>query len=302
MKGTESLQEFYKERNIEVSGRAVTDSAHYNVFRLEKNGFVAKGVAPYCRREFYKISLIRGHNRCHYADKSLEISGPTLMFFNPNVPYTWEPLTVDTGYYCIFREPFYSEGLRGHIRELPMFAMGGKPAYRLTAEQDDQVSQIFEKMLAENASAYPYKDDLSRSYLTELIHFALKITPTEQLYQHTDANARLTAVFTELLERQFPIASASDQLKMRSAKDFAGALTVHVNHLNRALKETTGRTTTELIAARLTTEAKVLLRHTDWNISEIGYTLGFEEPAHFYNFFKKHMLQSPTRFRLHPAG
>jgi AraC family transcriptional activator of pobA len=74
-------------------------------------------------------------------------------------------------------------------------------------------------------------------------------------------------------------------------------LTIHVNHLNRALKETTQKTTSEIIAERILQEAKILLKHTDWNISEIAYSLGFEEPTHFNNFFKKNIQLTPRQFR-----
>jgi AraC-like DNA-binding protein len=39
------------------------------------------------------------------------------------------------------------------------------------------------------------------------------------------------------------------------------------------------------------------LRQTDWNVSEIAYSLGFEEVAHFSNFFRKHTSTSPLGFR-----
>jgi AraC family transcriptional activator of pobA len=74
-------------------------------------------------------------------------------------------------------------------------------------------------------------------------------------------------------------------------------LSVHVNHLNRAIRITTGKTTTEHIFDRLISEAKALLKHTNWNISEIGYCLGFEEPAHFNHFFKKQTSLTPSAFR-----
>jgi AraC-like DNA-binding protein len=110
--------------------------------------------------------------------------------------------------------------------------------------------------------------------------------PSEKLYQNIDANTRLTAVFSELLERQFPIESPSQQFALRSAKDFAEQLNVHVNHLNRAIKLSTGKTTTGQISERLAREAKALLKHTHWNIAEISYSLGFEEPAHLTIFSK----------------
>jgi AraC-like DNA-binding protein len=112
-----------------------------------------------------------------------------------------------------------------------------------------------------------------------------------------NAAARVTALFIELLERQFPVESPRQKLKLRAAKDYADRLAVHVNHLNKALKENTGKTTTELISNRLMQEAKILLKETDWNISEIAYSLGFEEIAHFSNFFKKNASVTPLGFR-----
>jgi AraC-like DNA-binding protein len=104
-------------------------------------------------------------------------------------------------------------------------------------------------------------------------------------------------LFIELLERQFPIESPNQTLKLRTARDFADRLSVHVNHLNKVLKENTGQTTTSLIAGRIIKEAKILLKQTDWNISEIAWSLGFEEVAHFSNFFKKQTTLSPLAFR-----
>ena len=178
-----------------------------------------------------------------------------------------------------------------------MYIPGGRPAYPLNTEQHDEVNLMFSKMLNEIGSSYTYKYDQLRNYIAELIHLALKSKPNENLYQHPDAKSRITAVFTELLERQFPIENVEQRIGMRSAGDYADQLAVHVNHLNRAIKETTGRTTTDLIAERIVTEAKSLLRYTRWNIAEIGYALGFEESAHFNNFFKKQTQQTPTAFR-----
>jgi AraC family transcriptional regulator, transcriptional activator of pobA len=99
------------------------------------------------------------------------------------------------------------------------------------------------------------------------------------------------------LERQFPIDDSHPSVQLRTASDFANQLNVHVNHLNRSVKETTQKTTTHLIAERILQEAKILLRHSSWNVSEIGYALGFTEVTHFNNFFKKHVQTSPLKFR-----
>jgi len=293
---TQSLAEFYEEKLKQVPQNLNGEVGHFNVFRLED--CLDGSPVRYARRDYYKITLIRGNNRYHYADKSIEVNGVTLNFFNPKVPYTWESIDGSaTGYFCIFTPTFFTEKSRTVLTDLPMFAIGAKPSYVLDEAREQAIVAIFNKMLAEIDSDYAYKYDLLHSYLNELIHIALKTEPTVNLYSHPDASSRITAVFNELLERQFPIESPAQRLSMRSATDYAESLAVHVNHLNRAIKTTTGKTTTTLISERLTAEAIALLKHTDWNIAEISNSLGFEEAAHFNNFFKKQTTFTPSKFR-----
>lgn len=296
---TETLEDFYRQKFNWMPENLRKDIGHFNVFRMEDCLGPNKEPVQYSRRDFYKVALIRGKHAYHYAEKSLEVSGTSLIFFNPQVPYTFEQLSGDpTGYFAIFKDGFFIERLRGGLSELPMFQPGSKPSYLLNKTQDKYVSHVFEKMLDEINSDYVYKYDLLHNYVMEVIHYALKIQPTETLYQHTNANARITAVFSELLERQFPIESPTQRFTLRSARDFAEHLAVHVNHLNRAIRLTTGKTTSDHISNRLASEAKVLLKHTQWNISEISYCLGFEDPAHFNHFFKKHAQVTPSAYRM----
>lgn len=298
MESIETLADFYRLKFNQQPSGLHQQATHINVFRLED--CIGQGATPiqYSRRDYYKVSLIRGDNLYHYADKSIRVNGATLLFFNPQVPYNWEPLSeMQTGFFCIFREAFMTERMRGNLQELPMFRIGGKPAYPLEEAQEKLISALFEKMLAEINSDYSYKYDLIHSYLSELIHTALKFQPAESLYPHPDAKSRTTAAFIELLERQFPIELPGQRFRLRSARDFAQQLSVHVNHLNRSIRDTTGRSTTAHIAQRLISEATALLKHTDWNIAEISYCLGFDEPAHFTHFFKKHTRLTPSAFR-----
>ena len=152
-------------------------------------------------------------------------------------------------------------------------------------------------MQQEMHSDYRFKYDLIRNYVLELIHYGQKLQPLDEQNSSHNASARVTSLFIELLERQFPIESPNQKLNLRTAKDFAERLSVHVNHLNKVLKESIGKTTTEVIGNRIVQEAKYLLKQTNWNVSEIAYSLGFEEVAHFSNFFKKHTQLTPLAYR-----
>jgi len=183
------------------------------------------------------------------------------------------------------------------LDELPIFRPGGCPVFEISETQANDMVSIYKKMQEEIASTYLFKYDLIRNFLMELIHCGQKLEPlTTYNYTH-NASARISSLFIELLERQFPIASPEQKFTLRTAKDFADRLSVHSNHLNKVLKENTGKTTTEHISNRIIQEAKILLKQTDWNVSEIAYSLGFEQLSHFSSFFKKQTQLSPVEIR-----
>ncbi len=126
----------------------------------------------------------------------------------------------------------------------------------------------------------------------------MKTQPSiDPMQQPRNASQRISALFLELLERQFPIDDSRPSVNLRYASDFANQLNVHVNHLNHAIKKATQKTTTQIISDRILQESKILLRHSSLNVSEIAHALGFTEVTHFNNFFKKHMQTSPLKFR-----
>lgn len=255
---------------------------------------------PYNRRAYYKISLISGRNRAEYADKTIDIEKNALLFATPRIPYHWLPQDMNqSDYFCIFTDEFLVQTKSGVVLdELPIFRTGGYPVFQLSEEEVGDIEFIFKKMAKELSSDYVYKYDLIRNYVLELIHYGQKLQPATALYPTHNASARVSSLFIELLERQFPIESPRQKISLRTAKDYAERLAVHVNHLNKVLKENIGKTTTDLIGSRIVQEAKILLKQTDWNISEIAYCLGFEEVAHFSNFFRKQTSLSPMAFRV----
>jgi len=268
----------------------------FNVFQIEKD---SNATRIYSRKDFYKICLTTGKSIIHYADRSFETQGTVLFFGNPHIPYSWETLSTSyVGYTCLFSEDFLKLSDRSESLQLsPLFKIGGTPVLNITEKQREFLNSLFQNMIDEQQSDYSFKDDLIRNYIHLIIHEALKIQPSENYDQHKNAASRLTSVFLELLERQFPIESADRALQLRTAQDYANNLSVHVNYLNRAVKEVTGKPTSAHISERIVSEAKALLQHTNWNIAEIAFALGFEYPTYFNNFFKKLTGTTPKSLR-----
>lgn len=305
----DSLEDFYQQigRGNNADLRALLpeginkEIGHFNVFDTNElfKKRQEKAFMPYNRRAYYKISLINGHNRAEYADKVIDIERNALLFATPKIPYHWLPQDDNqAGHFCIFTAEFLAPTKSGvQLDELPIFKVGGYPVFEVGDNIALEIKTIFEKMHRELSSDYAFKYDLLRNYVIELIHYGQKLQPATALYPAHSASARVSSLFVELLERQFPIESPQQTLKLRTPKDYADRLAIHVNHLNKVLKEHTGQTTSELIGKRLVQEAKILLKQTEWNVSEIAYSLGFEEVAHFSNFFKKQTAMSPLKFR-----
>lgn len=296
-----SIDDFYKRATATLPEGITKEIGHFNVLEIEKlfDRKTGTRIMPYSRRSYYKISFLKGKNRAEYADKVIDINGSALLFATPKIPYHWIPEDDNqTGLFCIFTGDFLSKNSAGIVLDdLPIFRPGELPVFELTSEQSEEIGYLFRKMYKELQTEYIYKYDLLRNLLLEVIHFGQKLQPASSLSSVQNASDRISSLFIELLERQFPLESQDQRIGLRTAKDYADRLAVHVNHLNKVLKEITGKTTTEIISNRIAQEAKILLKQTDWTISEIAYMLGFDDLANFSNFFKKHTSFTPMGFR-----
>ena len=297
MEKTESLTDFYKNKFDWMPENLKNEMGHFNVFTLEPFVGDKAQPIPYKRRDFYKISLAKGNSNVYFADQVVEVKKQALCFTNPQIPYKWDHLEeYRSGYFCIFNTHFFHQF--GNLNQYSVFQPNGTHIFELTDEQAAKIESIYQKMLDEIKSDYVYKYDLLRNLVFELLHFAMKMEPsTTSEKQSLNASKRIATLFLELLERQFPIDDAHQSMQIRTASEFASQLNVHVNHLNRAIKEVTNKTTSQLIAERITQEAKILLKHSLWNVAEIGFALGFHEATHFNNFFKKQVGLSPLKYR-----
>lgn len=173
-------------------------------------------------------------------------------------------------------------------KQYPVFLLSDEPCTRAIA--------LFQRTHEEMHPDYAYTYDLLQTYVPELIHFGQKLQPATTLHPSHRASARITLRFIELLEQQFPIGTPKQQLPLRTAKEYADSLAIHISQLIKILKET-GRTTTGLISQRIAQEAQILLKKTSWMMAQIMDSPGFTAVAHFSHFFKRQTLLSPAAFR-----
>lgn len=78
---------------------------------------------------------------------------------------------------------------------------------------------------------------------------------------------------------------------------YAETLGLSTERLNRLVRAETGHNAQRVAHARLAREATRQLVHVSAPVSKLAFELGFEDPAYFCRFFKRHTGLSPRAYR-----
>ncbi len=79
--------------------------------------------------------------------------------------------------------------------------------------------------------------------------------------------------------------------------DYAGMLHISPNHLNKVVRQVTGKSPIKWIDETLILQAKVLLYQTTRSINDVASELGLFDASYFSRLFKKHTGMQPLEFR-----
>lgn len=283
--------------NLLARHRQEKYSDHFNMIRVEELPQQQEKPLVFSRRSYFKVSLVTGHSLVHYADQSLEIAERALVFTNPMIPYSWERIgEIQAGHIAIFDKNFIGD--HDKFEDYPVFRSASQAVVNLSLDEFTRFELLFKRMEAEFNGNYKYRFSLLRGLVLQLIHDAQQMLHlTGESVLGSTAYERLTLSFVKLLEESFSVETNYRPPGELTPGFFADRLNIHVNHLNKVLREITGQTTSALIRVRMVQEVKILLRNSDWSVSEIAWALGFNDPNHFSSFVKKNTGLSPTGFR-----
>lgn len=102
-------------------------------------------------------------------------------------------------------------------------------------------------------------------------------------------SARLVARLRERIEQRFR--------QREPVADHARALGVSETALRQACARVAGLSPAAMLDERALLEARRLLLYSNLSVAEVGYAIGFEDPAYFSRFFARHTGQSPRGWR-----
>lgn len=134
MSKMETLEQFYESKLDFMPDSLRREMGHFNVFKLDP--YIGKDAkpTPYRRRDYFKVMIVIGNGKFHYADKVIEVENHALVFSNPQIPYSWEQRDrITGGFFCIFDQAFFQQ--YGNLGNYSVFQPEGNHVFELTTEQ-----------------------------------------------------------------------------------------------------------------------------------------------------------------------
>jgi len=263
-------------------------------FELYSSDGLTSSMGP-LRSEFYRIGLtLRGTCDVQLGLEHYQHRPGTVNCTYPHQIFSKSNISKDIfGYYLLFNPPFPEPMIaRERIAdEFPFFHYSGVPFFQLGADTLRRIEELLFSINGELQQDKPEKATAIRLYLY-LVLLELKRSYQEQdlgSYHDIPEATALVIKFRKLIGQHY--------LEKQQVVDYASLLYVTPNHLNRTVKEVTGRTASAHIAEMILLEAKSLLQYTELPLAEIAWRLRFSEPSSFHRFFKKETGQTPVEYR-----
>ncbi len=246
------------------------------------------------RHNFYTVLIINNAKGQHKIDfNTYELSNNQIFFVSPGQIHQIIESEKSIGFTITFSTQFLIRNSIpfSFISSLNLFQNYGQNPPLIPTETQFQVIENFARNMFSLFNGNSNMKHLSiGAFLKLLLIECNNICSINLTESHLDtSSSHLILSFKNAVDRNYQ--------KEHSTTYYANKLYITPDHLNRIIKAGIGKTAKEYIQSRIITEAKRLLYFTDLSNKEIGYKLGFNEPAHFSAFFKKHTQLSPTNFK-----
>jgi AraC-like DNA-binding protein/mannose-6-phosphate isomerase-like protein (cupin superfamily) len=250
----------------------VKDAVYSNETQLERN-------LPH-RHSFYVICLIRSGSGIHVIDfEEFEVRPNRLFIINPGQVHFWK-IHSDTNISMVQ----FSES----VPDLNSFLWIKRKYLDLAGKQCEAILELSSKLKLESDEKDSFSRNNIRSYLAILCRTIARMSGNinnSVLNQKEDKLYK----FSVLVDKYY--------IQQKSVRFYAGKLNISANYLNMLSGEILGKNAGDIITQRTLLEAKRLLYHTNLDINQVAFELGFDDPSYFTRFFRKHEKCTPSTFR-----
>jgi AraC family transcriptional activator of pobA len=249
--------------------------------------------------DFYMIAFKKlKSGTITYGRTKYDHENGSLMFVKPRQVIQFREIELEEAGFNIF---FHEDFLNGHplhdeIKKYGFFEYETNEALHLSPREEQIIWELHDKIEAElNSNMDEYSRDIILTHVDSVLKYSQRFYK-RQFINRTELSGKTVSKFNKALSAYFD--KGLLQTKGLPTVNFmASDLNLSARYLSDMLKQETGKTAIDLIHIYLINEAKNRLKGEDQSVSEIAYTLGFENLPYFSRLFKKETGVSPNQFK-----
>ncbi len=148
-----------------------------------------------------------------------------------------------------------------------------------------KIESYFWDLLRETSSKVEYYLEMAQSLLVALLLFISRMIMANDAHQLSEECLKVKKYINENYTKPITLETLSQNVYISK------------HHLSHLFKNQTGTSPIKYLITRRIEEAKLLLGDSDHTIKEIAEMVGYDDPAHFSQIFKKTAGISPLSYR-----
>ncbi|MCD9017147.1 helix-turn-helix domain-containing protein [Parachryseolinea silvisoli] len=221
-----------------------------------------------------------------------------MSFIKPRQLVTFKDIRLEEACCLILiHEDFLSgTALYHEIKKYHYFEYDVNEALHLSPSEEKTIWELMQTMDKEHRNnTDDYSKPIIISHLDTLLKYAQRFYK-RQFINRAEMSGAVATKFNDLLAAHFDKENHR-VTGLPTVGSLAAKLNLSPRYLSDLLKQETGKTALDLIHLYLIAEAKNLLIEGRLNISEISFSLGFENPNYFSRLFRRTVGITPHAFR-----
>ena len=239
---------------------------------------------PKGRLDFQILYIASGKAHFYFNDNGIDtiVNAGNMVIYRPKEPQRYEYFGIDqTEVYWVH---FTGNDIKNMLRSYGIT----DNMHVINTRTSLEYTRIFKQMILElqrHQSDYPEMLTLLLRQLLILIHRQLTTeNKIKNVYLDTEMEKAIQ-YFNDNYNTEINIEA------------YAASRGMSVGWFIRCFKQYTGTTPMRYIVSLRITNAQVLLETTDYNVTEIGNIVGYDNPLYFSRIFKKQKGVSPSEYR-----
>lgn len=274
-----------------------TNTKDYLVYMVRKRDFYLELNSPYHSNFFTFILVLEGFAKYSMNGATSVLSKNEVLLSPKFATFVINFVSEDyRAMYIFFYVDFFVRIASDHhyhdvLNTLVMNGSVAIPADEILVSKLLFHAEALRGLSTANKKAeYTYYREMSWNHLSLLIYeIEGKLNKTNISKIGISRDAQIAENFYRLVREHFR--------EEHGVRFYSDSLNITTKHLSKVMKRTVCRVPKDLINNALANEAKLLLRATGANVSEVALILNFSNPTVFSKFFRKHTEKTPFEFK-----